>query len=348
MRTIIQSGSNFRLAQLEAQHEKLPVGNYLVCYDQQTGFFLQKQTDFTLPEKLYGDFSCVDRWIKSFENNSDKNLGILLSGIKGSGKTVTAKLFCQKINMPVIIITEPYTGPAFEDFISNPVLSGSIVFIDEFEKVYKEKEGESNSLLTIIDGVYTSKLIFLFTVNDINQINGKLKNRLNRIKYHKVFSTLDAKLVEEITDDLLVNKEHKESVMKFAETFDIVTMDVLTAVIKEVNLFDEDALTCAKYLNLMHESSYYKVSVAYKGVSYPTGNCYFIKASPSYCFDMRYEISEMIEKVPGLAKVVKDGSMVEFDKWNAKHTDTESIYTYKANSEIKLIFKKLSATILAF
>jgi len=265
---IIQNNKVYTIGNITGSHDKLPVGNYTLQFNESNGqFFLTQQIDFKLPSKLYGDFNFIDRWIKSYEHNSAKNLGILLSGTKGTGKTVAAQLFCQRMNKPVIFITEAYNGPGFEAFISDPHFSDSIIFIDEFEKVYRRDE-ESNSLLTLMDGMYHTKLIFLLTANDPSSINNKLKNRLNRVKYHKIYSKLDAATVAEIVDDLLKKPAYRDSVDKFVETVDMLTMDVLTSIIREVNLFDESALECAKFLNLTAEPEYFNITVTYKGTDY--------------------------------------------------------------------------------
>jgi len=119
-----------------------------------------------------------------------------------------------------------------------------------------------------MDGMYHTKLIFLLTANDPSSINNKLKNRLNRVKYHKIYSKLDAATVAEIVDDLLKKPAYRDSVDKFVETVDMLTMDVLTSIIREVNLFDESALECAKFLNLTAEPEYFNITVTYKGTDY--------------------------------------------------------------------------------
>lgn len=327
---IIQNNKVYTIGNITGSHDKLPVGNYALQFDESKGqFFLTQQIDFKLPSKLYGDFKFIDRWIKSYEHNSAKNLGILLSGTKGTGKTVAAQLFCQKMNKPVIFITEAYNGPGFEAFISDPHFSESIIFIDEFEKVYRRDE-ESNSLLTLMDGMYHTKLIFLLTANDPSSINNKLKNRLNRIKYHKVYNRLEPETVSEIVDDLLVKTHHRESVNKFIETFDMITMDVLTSVIREVNLFDEDAITCAKYLNLIEEPEYYKIIVNYKGVDYKCdGQFVNYRKKPT-------QITYYNSVPEEVNKALQDYSNVKIYEYPYTIVDGIVVCQYSKNLQIKL------------
>lgn len=305
MSTLIQNNNTITLGDMTASYEALPPGNYSLQYNDRMGYFLTKQEAFKMPSKLYGDFRFVDRWIKSYHNNSDKNLGILLSGIKGTGKTVAAQIFCIKLGYPVIFITSGETGPDFEAFLSNPVFNNTVIFIDEFEKVY-DRDSDSNSLLTLMDGMYHTKLIFLLTANDPHRINNRLVNRLNRIKYHRIYDKLEPSVINEVIGDMLKRENWRVSIDTFVNQFDMLTMDILTSVIKEVNLFDEDATECAKYLNLIEEPEQYKISVEYKGTEYPCDSNYVNYKKELIPIDYR----NSLEEEDPLNKILPDYSKV--------------------------------------
>lgn len=262
---IIQNGDIFNFSNIPSIHKTLPKGVYMLQTSME-GIYLKKKEDFVLPKKIYGDHSIVDRWITSFKNNSEKNLGILLSGIKGTGKTITAQKFCIDIDLPIIIINAEYAGPAFIDFMTNPELGTAVVFIDEFEKIYQNKD-KQRDLLSLMDGQYPTNLIFLLTANEEIR-NDYLINRLNRIKYKKEYFNLEESVMAEVIDDLLVNKEHAESIYDFFNIINICTFDLLVNIIKEMNLFKEDAISCGKHLNLKSEDSYVNITEIYKGKSY--------------------------------------------------------------------------------
>lgn len=72
----------------------LPNQVYTLEFDKETGFGLKLIADkFNLPEKIYSHknetavFNLCDIFINDF-NRRDTNLGVLLNGIKGTGKSL--------------------------------------------------------------------------------------------------------------------------------------------------------------------------------------------------------------------------------------------------------------------
>lgn len=267
--SVIQSGTKYSFANITDTFTTLPKGNYLLKFDPRDGFFLEKKDAFILPKKIYGDQSIIKRWLTSWKTNSSKNLGILLAGVKGSGKTITAQKFCMDSELPVIIINEVFQGSDFIDFITSPKLGECIIFLDEFEKMYAKQEHQQE-LLSIMDGNYSTRLIFLLTVNE-DRLNDYLVNRLNRIKYCKTYYDLDVDTINSVIDDILVNKDHAESIHTFFEKVNLRTFDLLVNLIKEMNLFNEDALECGSHLNLKPHNKTYEVFEIFNGKEYP---CY--------------------------------------------------------------------------
>ena len=260
--SIIQNGHQFQFGELGIIHDKLPVGNYLLKFNQNTGqFYLQQKEDFILPAKIYGDHSVVDRWLKSWQENSTKNMGILLDGLKGSGKTITAQKLCIDAQLPVIMITEGFHGPAFIDFITSPELGHCIIFIDEFEKITENNLEMQRDLLAIMDGGYMTHLLFVLTTNQDSGLNHYLSNRPGRIRYKKEYSSLDQDIIDAVIADLLVYPEHADSVREFFTRVGMCTFDLLTTIIKEVNLFNQNALECGSYLNIYPERVSYEGTI---------------------------------------------------------------------------------------
>jgi hypothetical protein len=329
MKKLIQNNTTFTLGEFTDMHETLPVGNYVLKFDEQKGiFYLQEQEPFVLPPKLYGDFSFIERWKKSYVANTGKNLGILLSGVKGTGKTISAQKFCIEMEKPVIFITENYSGPGFESFITSSLFNDCIIFIDEYEKLYQEDRDEAEKLLTLMDGVYNTRFIFLLTVNDPDAISDKLKNRLNRVKYHKVFETLEKSIIDGIVNDMLEDEQFKDSIYEFILRFGFITPDILVTLIKEVNFFKESALVCASYLNLSYERAYYQIKVVYKGEQH---SCESMELNPMVD---TFRISFYDEVPKELTNTLP--YKIRFKMRDYPFTRTESGYTFEYNSDIQI------------
>ena len=79
-----------------------------------------------------------------------KNLGVIFNGLKGTGKTLSAKLLCNALDLPVLIVQSPYDG--LVNFLQTLCFE-CVVFIDEAEKTFKMGE-DDDALLRLIDGVY--------------------------------------------------------------------------------------------------------------------------------------------------------------------------------------------------
>lgn len=238
---------------------ELPVDNYLLKFSPGKGFYLEITPKFKLPKKIYGDSEVIaQRYLNTFSNQTN-NLGVLLTGLKGTGKSITAKITCYKSNLPVILITEPFTGDGFKSFLSN-ISQEAIIFIDEFEKVYYDT-GLQNSFLSILDGIFEGKKMFLFTSNEKGKINQYMINRPGRVHYLKEYDALDDTIINDVIADNLIIKENRDGLVEVLNILSNVTMDMLMSLIKEMNLYKETARESIRFLNLKPDSINYNVDV---------------------------------------------------------------------------------------
>ena len=181
--------------------DRLPLGVYNVGLSLE-GWYLEKYTDeFTFDYKIYGlETEFCEHVIKTFENTTG-NLGIMLTGTKGTGKTVTAKLLANAFKLPVIIVKDMGgNNQGMIEYFSSFNFD-SILFFDEFEKNFSEKD---STILQIMDGVYNIgyRKIFLLTTNQMT-VNENLVGRPSRIRYVKKFGNLNLKTVKEYLDGFM-------------------------------------------------------------------------------------------------------------------------------------------------
>lgn len=234
----IQKGNEFYISDIY-DLKKLEPAIYSVKHNQLLGYYLNKEKEkFDFKYKVYGlEYNFINRVEKSFEK-SKNNLGVLLYGIKGTGKSVTSKLICNKINLPVICIDDFASDENndLENFV-NSIPQDIIVFIDEYEKKY---EYHNDNLLSIMDGSATSlyKRLFILTTNSMN-INSNMIGRPSRLRYIKSYSSIEESLQLEIINDLLNDKSKTKELIDFCKTLDIITVDILKSLIEEINLFNQ-------------------------------------------------------------------------------------------------------------
>ena len=191
---------------------------------------------FRFDFKIY-DLDCEDimskiikTWTSDLFRKSNKNLGVIFNGLKGTGKTIAAKLLCNRIGLPVIVISKPVDGML--EFIQSLHFE-SIILIDEAEKTFRE---EQEVLLKMIDGVYNDmRKLYILTTNKLS-IDENLLGRPGRIRYIKEFSNLSAKAVNDVIDDNLKDASLKEEILKVVDSLEISTIDILKAIIDECNI----------------------------------------------------------------------------------------------------------------
>ena len=146
----LKNGRNLRQVDGSVQLIKdLPSKIYTVQVDPRSGeLYLEEYADsFHFDFKVYGmESQLMDHIMKTFENTTG-NLGVLFNGVKGTGKTITVKLIANRMNMPVILITNAYDG--LSDFISK-ICCPCILFFDEFEKVFKKDHNDTGILSIMV------------------------------------------------------------------------------------------------------------------------------------------------------------------------------------------------------
>ena len=172
-------------------------------------------------------------WNSDVFVNGDKNLGVIFNGLKGTGKTIGAKILSNRMGIPVILVNAPYNG--LLDFIQSLCFE-CVVLIDEAEKTFHEN-GEI--LLKMIDGVYNEKRkLYLLTTNNL-YLDNNLLGRPGRIRYIKQFGNLNPNAIKEYLNDNLNDKSKAEDVIKAVDTLEISTIDILKAIVDEVNIHGE-------------------------------------------------------------------------------------------------------------
>ena len=196
---------------------------------------------FEFPFKIYdvGCDSLIKTIKKTWESNefteNNRNLGVIFSGTKGTGKSLSAKILCNEIGIPVIIVSDIKEGMV--GFLQSLSFE-AIILIDEAEKIFKKGE-DDEILLKIVDGQYNlGRKLYILTVNRLD-VNDNLLGRPGRIRYIKQFGNLGEKAVNDYIDDNLKIPEKKKEILELVDLLEISTIDILKNIIEEVNIHGE-------------------------------------------------------------------------------------------------------------
>lgn len=263
---VIGNGRSFRIYDDGMKtYEQLPAATYAVRFSMMQGFWLEKKDDMNIGEdKIYGVHnSKVDKVMRGF-GLSERNFGVILSGVKGIGKSLFARLISSRAiadGIPVIIVDEQYGGISdFIESIQQPVM----VLFDEFEKVFHKKE-DQEVLLSMFDGTSNGRKLYVITCNNLHNLSDYLVNRPGRFHYHFQFEYPNDKEVEEYMNDKLKD-EYKgaiRDVVAFAAGVSL-NYDCLRAIAFELNTGIPFSEAIAD-LNIMHiDRERYNVTVHFK------------------------------------------------------------------------------------
>jgi ATPase family associated with various cellular activities (AAA) len=257
-------------------HHTLPVGNYLVGRTPLGEYYLEITETFSLPNKMYGNtLKHTDRILRTFDDRPGST-GILLTGEKGSGKTLLAKslsLASASKDIPTLIVNSPFCGDGFNKFIQD-IQQPCVIIFDEFEKTYDAADQEM--VLTLFDGIFSSKKLLVLTCNNRWKISEHMRNRPGRLLYSIDYNGLDAAFIKEYCEDVLEDKSHILKICEIANLFEHFNFDMLQSLVEEMNRYQESPLEAMALLNAKPEyvsdhnnHRNYKVALAVNGAPLP-------------------------------------------------------------------------------
>ena len=258
---VINTGSTYRIYGDDLKvRDKLAADVYIVRFHPMQGFSLASYNGMEMnEEKVYGvHLSKVNKVVKSFKKFT-RNLGVILSGDKGIGKSIFARILSNTLvrdGYPVVIVDEFFPGiHTFLESIEQEV----VVVFDEFDKTFsvgggREEDGNTpqSSLLSLLDGTAGGKKLYVVTCNNVYALNDFFVNRPGRFHYHFRFGYPDAEGVREYLQDK-TDKKYWGQIDKVVEFSASVPLnyDCLRAIAYELQEGEEFAVAI-KDLNILN------------------------------------------------------------------------------------------------
>lgn len=337
--------------QIKIYHD-LPIGTYSVGCTP-AGFFLKQIEDITVTGKLYGDIEKRTARVLNTFDDRPSTTGLMLKGEKGSGKTLLARNICQearKLGIITLVVNTPFAGEDFNNFIAG-IEQPCIVMFDEFEKVYNSgglgsglgSSGDrQQGLLTLFDGLYKTKKLFIVTCNDYNRIDRAMRNRPGRFFYVFNYTGLGEDFIREYCEDNLKNSNNIESVVLYSKQFSDFNFDMLKAIVEEMNRYNESIVEVVKYLNAEPSGEYFRYRVkelilksgeeALKVDDYTNNNAMINIFSTNERMYVQYNTESSLGKKDSEGSDVRD--WIEFRNFELSSVTKEGHFVFENSSGI--------------
>lgn len=242
-----------------------------------------------IPEKTYGSLERrVDKVLTSYDN-TPSSFGVLFSGDKGSGKTLTASRIAnrcvQEKGLSVILINDKFHVNSMVSFIEQ--LGEVVLMFDEFAKKYDRSNEEQGAMLGLFDGIQSSKRLIMMTENEKYRINDFFMNRPGRIHYHFEYERLEEEIIREFCAEFSLPEEIVEAIVLRRESSYEFSFDVLQAIVREYLLFGGDIPTLCNDLNIEKANKFSEMELVVESAEYTDkqeGDKALVSAKKSYRF----------------------------------------------------------------
>ena len=199
---------------------------------------LEVAPDFVMPNKLYTtneDTKFMNKVLNRYKKSTNGFTGVMLSGLKGSGKTIMSKRIALESNLPIILIDKGFNPRLLKNFLNMINNINICIIFDEVDKIGEDYSDDY--LLQILDGVNTTgRNLILFTANDSSGMNRYLMDRCSRIRYWKEFDEIDPSMIRTILKDKLDDKTEVDTLTDFiVNNFGCISFDNVCSFAVEVN-----------------------------------------------------------------------------------------------------------------
>ena len=219
-------------------------------------YIFTENGDLNLPGKIYNlkkDAAFKKRVLTYFNTSGNQTTGVMLAGVKGTGKTVLAKVIAKESGLPIIVVDSDYPARKLNKFFKGFKTPVCVIF-DEIEKKW-----DTGDMLDFLDGVEaTAKKLVLMTCNKLSLISEYMQDRCSRVRYVRKYGARDnEELIRSLVEDNGV--KNIDEVTKYITTkMCILSIDNVLAFIKEVKMLEDEDMTLDEIIEDMNISVFDK------------------------------------------------------------------------------------------
>lgn len=219
---------------------------YNVKYNRFTGdISFETAKMFTLPSKIYStekDEAFINKVLDKYKIIDSGVLGVMLSGLKGAGKTIMLKQIAIRSELPIVLLDREFPEYKFKSLFQGLVNTEVCFVFDEIDK--SDSDFEMCDLLQVLDGMNTvGKKLMLFACNDDKKVSEFLKDRCSRVRYWKRFDKMSEEMIKQVVNDRINDNERVNEVSDFIYGhFECVSFDNILSFIDEIASFPNQSL----------------------------------------------------------------------------------------------------------
>ena len=257
MTEFIKIGKNIVIKPQGADYSLEAGKVYDLSWDRYNGnYIFTENGDLNLPAKVYNlkkDESFKKRVLTYFNSSGNQTTGVMLAGVKGTGKTVLAKVMAKESGLPIIVIDSGYPASQLNKFFKGFKTPVCVIF-DEIEKKW-----DTNNMLDFLDGIEaTAKKLVLMTCNKLSLVSEYMQDRCSRVRYIRKYGARDnEELIRSFVEDNGI-KNVDEVTNYITSKMCILSIDNVLAFIKEVKLMENDNITLDEIIEDMNISIFDK------------------------------------------------------------------------------------------
>lgn len=359
---IINTGSEYRIYSDDLRtYDRLPAKTYSIGFSKMSGFYLTECDDIHVTEKIYGCIHTkVDKIMRSF-GVFTRNLGVILSGDKGIGKSICAKMLAERCvtdGYPVILVNQYFRGVA--DYLAS-IKQEVLVLFDEFDKTFRgagddDDDAAQTEMLTLFDGVHGGKKLFVVTCNNLRNLNEFLINRPGRFHYHLRFDYPSPEEIREYLEDKLDESLYSEidKVVSFSGrvdinydclrsiAFELMNGENFESAIKDLNIIKTDERTEYSGYALFEDGTRASCNRVFLDFYNPSTDEEYVRFEydNGYSVYVTFDLSDATYDSFQMATII-DSAVIKEEDWYDRENDAVSEDKRPTSSQIaKLVFRR--------